>query len=125
MSDDHKIDNRPPKRTRRKKGPRGNAGRKSQRPRRLIEIIDDVLLMPITVVEDGLVRQVPAVEAILLQLLRKELSGSRRALVVRLGYQRMAREHAERTLAIRFVDGEYTQALSRGQSSAEAENDQV
>jgi hypothetical protein len=85
MSDNHKID----KRTRRK---RGNAGRKSQRARRLIEIIDDVLLMPITVAEDGLVRQVPAVGAILLQLLRKELSGSRGALVVRLGYHRGAGE---------------------------------
>jgi hypothetical protein len=126
MSDDYEMGHkRPPRRTQSKKGQSGNSGRRrSRRPPRTIEIIDKLFMMPVTITEDGLRRQVPLVGAIVLQLLRRELSGSRRALTVRLAYQSLAQQYAERTLEIRFVDNDYTQALSRARSSGATEDDE-
>jgi hypothetical protein len=125
MSDDYEIGHkRPPKRTRWKKGQSGNRNRRqSQRPLRLIEVIDKLLLAPVTVTENGLVSQMPAVGAIVLQLLRKELAGNRRALTVRLAYEALAQQYAERQLEVRFVESDYTQAISSAPSSETTEDD--
>ena len=59
MSDDYEVGyKRPPKRTRWKKGESGNRNRRrSRRPLRLIEVIDKLLLTPVTVTENGLASQ--------------------------------------------------------------------
>jgi hypothetical protein len=127
MRDDYEVGyKRPPKRTRWKKGECGNRNRRrSRRPLRLIEVIDKLLLTPVTVTENGLTSQIPAVGAIVLQLLRAELSGNRRALKVRLAYESLAQQYAERKLEIRFVDSDYTQALSSAPSSEAKEDGKV
>jgi Family of unknown function (DUF5681) len=127
MSDDYEVGyKRPPKQTRWKKGESGNGGRRrSRRPLRLIEVIDKLLLTPVTVTENGLASQMPTVGAIVLQLLRKELSGNRRALTVRLAYEALAQQYAERKLEVRFVDSDYTQALSSPPSSEATEDGKV
>jgi hypothetical protein len=127
VSDDYEVGyKRPPKRTRWKKGESGNRnGRRSRRPLRLIEVIDKLLLTPVTVTETGLASQMPAVGAIVLQLLRKELAGNRRALTVRLAYEALAQQYAERQLEIRFVESDYTQALSSTPSSEATEDGNV
>jgi hypothetical protein len=127
MRDDYEVGyKRPPKRTRWKKGQSGNRDRRrSRRPIRLIEVIDKLLLTPVTVTENGRASQMPAVAAIVLQLLRKELSGNRRALTVRLAYEALAQQYAERKLEIRFVDSDYTQALSSAPSSEATEDGKI
>jgi hypothetical protein len=125
MRDDYEIGyKRPPKRTRWKKGESGNRNRRRSRPPlRLIEVIDEMLLKPVTLTENGLASRMPAVGAIVLQLLRKELAGNRRALTVRLAYEALAQQYGERKLEIRFVDSDYTQALSSAPSSEATEDD--
>jgi hypothetical protein len=125
MRDDYEVGyKRPPKRTRWKKGESGNRNRRrSRRPFRLIEVIDKLLLTPVTVTENGLSSQMPAVGAIVLQLLRKELAGNRRALTVRLAYEALAQQYGEWKLEIRFVDSGYTQALASAPSSEATEDD--
>jgi hypothetical protein len=127
VSDDYEVGyKRPPKRTQWKKGESGNRNRRrSRRPLRLIEVIDQILLKPVTVTENGLARQMPAVGAIVLQLLRKELAGNRRALTVRLAYEALAQQYAERKLEIRFVDSDYTQALASAPSSEATEDGKI
>jgi hypothetical protein len=53
-----------------------------------------------------------ALEAILLQLWQKEVSGDRRALSTRLKYQEFAIQTSGRRIEMAFVDSEYTQAFA-------------
>jgi Family of unknown function (DUF5681) len=79
---------RPPKHTQWKKGQCGNPERKRKRsPRGVIALIDEVWREPISIVESGVPRRVSVFQAILSQLMLKELSGDRRAAAARLKYQ--------------------------------------
>ena len=82
---------RPPKETRWKKGQSGNAGRKKRRPASVgtVEIIDRLFGEPIEIVENGVVRKVSTLEAILMRLWAAEISGSKRAGRVRLQFQQL------------------------------------
>jgi Family of unknown function (DUF5681) len=72
---------RPPEKGRWKKGQSGNPRRRyPARSISAVEMIDGELLRPIDVVENGVTRRVSTLEAIILQLWRKEVSGDRRAL---------------------------------------------
>lgn len=83
---------KPPKHSRWKKGQSGNPKRRYRRPKRgVVELIDDLLAQQIEIVENGAARRVPILQAIITQLWIKEMSGSRRALAVRLQYQDFAR----------------------------------
>ena len=78
----------PPKHTQWKKGQCGNPERKRKRsPRGVIALIDEVWQESISIVESGVPRRVTVFEAILSQLMLKELSGDRRAAAARLKYQ--------------------------------------
>lgn len=79
---------KPPKHTRWKKGQSGNPERRRKHaPRGAIALIDEIWQEPITIVENGERRRVTIFEAILSQLMFKELSGDRRAAAARLKYQ--------------------------------------
>ena len=82
---------RPPKETRWKKGQSGNAGRKKRRPASVgtVEIIDRLFGEPIEIVENGVVRKVSTLEAILMRLWAAEMSGSKRAGKIRLQFQEL------------------------------------
>ena len=104
---------RPPKRTRWKKGQSGNRNRRyPKRSEGAAEMITRILLEPVEVIVNGEAKKFPTLEAILLQLWMKEVSGDLRALNVRLKYQEFARQNSEPRLEITFVDSEYTQALA-------------
>jgi Family of unknown function (DUF5681) len=110
---------RPPEQARWKKGQSGNPRRRY--PARFInavEIIDGEFLRPIDIVENGVTRRVSTLEPIVLQLWRKEVTGDRRALSVRLKYQEFARQNAKQGVEITFVDSDYTRALATGGSTA-------
>ena len=79
---------RPPKETRWKKGQSGNAGPKKRRSASVatVEIIDRLFGKPVEIVENGLVRKVSTLEAILMRLWAAEMSGSKRAGKVRLQF---------------------------------------
>jgi hypothetical protein len=115
MSDYEVGFGRPPKRTQWKKSQSGNPGRRRiRRPATTAEIVDKLLLTPINITENGNLRRVTTLEAILLQLWRKELDGSRRALAVRLKYEELDRAIAESTTEITFADTPYHEASSSG-----------
>jgi hypothetical protein len=127
MSSDYEVGfGRPPKRTRWKKGQSGNRGRrKARRAATTAEMIDKLLLSRIDITVNGKARRVATLEAILLQLWRKELAGNRRALAVRLKYGELARQNAETTTEITFVDSPYTQACGHIPSSEADDDDKV
>jgi hypothetical protein len=103
---------RPPRHTRWKKGQSGNPGRrKSKPPESTIEILDRLLLSPVKITLNGEPTKVPALEAIMCQLLQQARSGSGRAIRVLLRYQELADQFGEKELEVAFVDNEYTRAL--------------
>ena len=82
---------RPPKRTRWQKGQCGNPKRiRKQTPKPIVELIDDFFASKIAIVEQGVSRRVSALEAIVLQLWRQAVAGSKRATSILLQYQAFA-----------------------------------
>ena len=88
-SDDYEIGyKRPPKATRWKQGQSGNPGRKRKRDLPdTIGIMDRMFAEPVTIVDQGVAKRVSVLEAILLRIWAKEMSGSKQAAAVRLKYQ--------------------------------------
>ena len=104
---------RPPKRTRWKKGQSGNPGRQyPAHSKSTVEMIDKFFLKPVEVTVDGETKVISTLEAIVMQLWLKEVSGDQRALKVRLKYQEFARQNSEPRLEVIFVDNDYTRALA-------------
>jgi hypothetical protein len=109
---------RPPKHTRWKKGQSGNSKRQySAGPKGTVELIDRLFLKPVEITVNGTTKKVTTLEAILLQLWRKEMSGNRPALRVRLKYEEFARQNSEPSLEVVFVDSEYTRGVAAGPST--------
>ena len=75
-------------------------------------MIDGHLLRPIDVIEKGETKKIPALKVIVLKLWQQELAGSRRALSVRLKYEAIAQEAAERGIEVELVESDYTRALA-------------
>jgi hypothetical protein len=79
---------RPPEHTRWQKGQCGNPRRQYRRAcKGTLELIDELFAEQITIVENGVSRRVSVFQAILLQLMSKEMAGDRQALAARLKYQ--------------------------------------
>ena len=82
---------RPPKRTQWQKGQCGNPKRiRKQNPKPIVDMIDEFFAGEIDIVEQGVPRRVSALEAIVLQLWRHAVAGSKRATNVLLQYQAFA-----------------------------------
>jgi hypothetical protein len=60
----------------------------------------------------GETKEVPALEAIILQLMQKSMAGNGRATRVLLKYQELANRNLEKRLELTFVDSDYTRALT-------------
>jgi hypothetical protein len=112
----------PPKQTRWKKGQSGNPHRQyPARSKSTVEMIDRFFLKPVEVTVHGETKNISTLEAIVIQLWLKEVSGDQRALKVRLKYQEFARQTSEPRLEVIFVDSEYTRALAGVPSTADTE----
>jgi hypothetical protein len=74
--------------------------RRAQEPESALEIIDRALRTPVKIIENGVARKVTIVEAIVIQLLRAEAAGSKRAATVRLKYQRLSRNRKKQRIEI-------------------------
>jgi hypothetical protein len=104
---------RPPKKTRWEKGQSGNPRRQyPARSKSTVELIDKFFLRPVEVTLDGETQNVPTLEAIVIQLWLKSVSGDQRALKVLFKYQEFARQNSEPRLEVTFVDNDYTRALA-------------
>jgi hypothetical protein len=106
-------DNDAPRRQRqRPTGPDSELHSGRLQPESMIAVIDRLLLNPVTITFNGQQRVVTAIEAIVLQLLRKAMDGEPRARRVLLKYQKIARQSAKTRLEVRFLDSDYTQSLA-------------
>ncbi len=104
---------RPPERTRRKKGQGVNRGlRYRKRSESAVEMLAKHLVKPIEITVAGATKNVPTLEAILLQLWTKEVEGDPRALSIRLKYQQFAQQRSKPQLEVEFVESEYTEAMA-------------
>jgi hypothetical protein len=116
--DDDKVGyGRPPRKSRWKKGQSGNPRRKPQRSESILEMIDRLLLSPVTSTLNGETKRISALEAIISQLQLKEIAGSSRASRILVDYRELATQQAEKQVRLVFVDDE-----SSG-GAAEAEHD--
>lgn len=102
----------------RKKREGGNArrdsrprGRKAKRESTLA-IIDRLLLAPIRTSLNGKETRITVLEAIIYQLLQKEIAGDTRASRALLKYEELAKRGANQRLEIEFVDSDYTRSLA-------------
>jgi hypothetical protein len=93
--------------------------RKERRATTTAEIIDKLFLAPIEITENGGTRRVTTLEAILLQLWRKELDGNRRALAARLKYEELDQRNTETRTEITFADSPYTEACGTPRSETD------
>lgn len=76
---------------------------------RTLALIDELLFAPVKMRREGKVTRIPAVEAIMLQLISKMMAGNVRAGRVLLKYQNLAKREDEKTFELEFVeDGEIT-----------------
>jgi hypothetical protein len=107
---------RPPKSTQWKKGRCGNSKRQyGSAPKGTVKIIDALFAEQIDIVESGVPRRVSVFEAIILQLLIKELSGNRRAIAVRLKYQEFAASQGKPGgVTFEYPQDDYTRWLAKG-----------
>jgi hypothetical protein len=67
--------------------------RRPREPESTVGIIDGALKSLIPITEKGVARKITIVEAIVIQLLRAETAGNRKAAAVRLRYQRLGRNY--------------------------------
>src|SRR5262249_50321173 len=101
-------------------GAPATAGRKSRARRRqrsasresALAIMDRLLTSPVSITVSGELKQVSAVEAIVLQLLQKAASGSLRACQALSKYQEFASRHSNKSLELIFAESAYTKALA-------------
>jgi Family of unknown function (DUF5681) len=106
----------PPKKSRWKKGQSGNP--RNIRPKReesTVALIDRLLLAPVRIVKNGAPTKMPALNAIMYQLLQKSLSGNRKAARALREFEAFASRNLTKRLEIVFVDNEYTAAFSAAQ----------
>jgi hypothetical protein len=104
---------RPPKAMRWKKGQSGNPkGKYSPRDNSVVATIDRLLLTRVDLNISGDARKVSTLEAIILQLWIKEISGDRRALRTRLRYEQFVNRNIMPRAETIFAEDEYSRALA-------------
>ena len=107
---------RSPKSTQWKKGQCGNPKRQYKPVAKgTLGIIDALFAEQIDIIENGVPRRVSVFEAILLQLLSKEISGNRRAIAARLKYQEfVASQGKPGGVIFEYFQDDYTRWLAEG-----------
>ena len=106
------ANNAPRQKQSRRRARRGKLHRGQSGPENMIAVIDRLLFNPVTITFNGKQTVVTAIEAIVLQLLRKAMEGEAGARRVLLKYQGFARQSAKNRLEITFLDSGYTQSLA-------------
>jgi hypothetical protein len=103
----------PPKQHRWKKGQSGNPRRQRVKPpESTVAMIDRLLAAPVHITINREAKKVTALEAVVFQLLQKEMSGNQQAARTLLKYREFASRNSRKKLEVTFVDNPYTDALS-------------
>jgi hypothetical protein len=102
-----------PKKSRRKKGQSGDL-RHIQPTRResTVSLIDQRLMAPVKIVKNGVQTKIPALNAIMYQLLQKSLAGNKKAERALREFEAFAGRNMTKRTEIIFVDNDYTAAFS-------------
>lgn len=87
-------------------------GAKSPQIRSHLEVIERLLHAPVDVMKDGLSTKMPALGAIMYQLVQKSLVGDRKAERARQRFESHALESMVSEFEIVFVDNDYTRAFA-------------
>jgi hypothetical protein len=114
---------RPPKSKRWKKGQSGNPRNGKAKPKTIdspLAVIERLLLKPVDTVKDGQPTKMAALEAILYQLLRKSLSGDKKAERALQKFEEFAHRNSAPQFEIVFVDNDYTKAFAASQEDDDA-----
>ena len=112
MTDSDGEGRRQTKRCGRKSNRDGDHYRGKLRTESTVAIIDRLLLTPVRTNLNGKESMITALEAIMYQLLQKEMAGDAKASRVLLQYGELVNHRADRRLEITFVDSDYTQSLT-------------
>ena len=104
---------RPPGKTRWKKGQSGNPKRRKQKlPESTVAVIDRLLLASVPITLNGETCKVPALVAIMFQLLQKAMAGNARAYRILQKYREFAIRNRKEKLELVFVESDYTRAFA-------------
>ena len=101
---------RKPERSRSNKTRNGRV--KASQTRSHLEVIERLLHKPVEVMKDGRSTKMPALGAIMYQLVQKSLAGDRKAERVRQRFESHALESSASEFEIVFVDNDYTKAFA-------------
>ena len=111
--DHHGGYGRPPKKNRYKKGQSGNQGRHFRRRRNPVDWLEKLLLKLVEITLDGETRKITTLQAIVMGVSLKAVSGDRRARALLLKFKAFATRNSDQKLDVVFVDDDYTRALAK------------
>lgn len=95
-------------------------GAKSSQTRSHLEVIERLLHAPVDVMKDGRSTKMPALGAIMYQLVQKSLAGDRKAERARQRFEAHALESSVSEFEIVFVDNDYTKAFAASRNDGDA-----
>jgi len=104
----------PPKVHRLKKARGGNPIRRRMKvaSESTLAMIDRLLTAPVSIKVNGETKRIPVVEAIILQLMQKDMAGHARAGRVLAKYRDFMIQNSNRQLRVVYVETDYTKALA-------------
>ncbi len=96
-----------------KRGGRRAAERRSRaRQQSTLEIMERLLSSPVAITISGAATRVTALEAIILQVMQKAMSGNAQAYRMLADYQELASKRSGGPAPLRFIENEYTRAVA-------------
>jgi hypothetical protein len=109
------VSNKPPfKRGTRQ--PKGRRRRQRVCQDSTLEIMERLFARRVSISASGQAKRVSGLEAIVLQLMQKAMSGSARAWRALLKYQEFAAGRSDQSPELRFVESDYTRAIAKSSS---------
>ena len=83
------------------------------RPPSTFAIMERLLSSPVPITISGAAARVPALEAIILQVMQKAMAGNARAFRMLADYQELASKRGSGPASLHFVENEYTREVAR------------
>jgi hypothetical protein len=90
--------------------------RRPARQKALLEVIEQLLARRVSIDLNGKPTRVPAIKAIVFQLLQQDMKGDARASRTLLKYLEFARAKGKKSAELAFVESEYTKAFANSRS---------
>jgi hypothetical protein len=81
--------------------------------------MERLLMRRVSVTLNGEAKQVSGIEAIVFQLMQKEMAGDARAGRILLKYQEYANRSSNKSTQLQFVESDYTRAVAKPSSGSD------